>query len=163
VVTPPASLPVATATPVPPTTAPSTGPRATAAPVDPLFALQPCPDHPGCYEYVIQRGDTLNLIAERYAIPLSTVLALNPEITDPSVIVVGNVLYLGRDPRVRLEPCEPDAPACWLYVVQPGDRLSTIAERYQLSVAAILATNPEITDENTIYSGQVLRLIEILG
>jgi hypothetical protein len=94
---------------------------------------------------------------------VSTVLALNPEIADPSTIVLGNVLYLGRDPRVRLEPCGPDTIDCWLYVVQPGDTLAAIAARYGVTVNYILSANPEIEDENTIFSGQVLRLYEAIG
>lgn len=156
---PPAS-PVATPAP---TLAPTPEPGEThtanpsPSPFDPLFALAPCPDQPGCYEYLIKRGDSLSGVASRYAIPVSTVLALNPEITDPSAIVVGDLLYLGRDPMLRLEPC-PDAPNCSLYVVRPGDSLSTIAGRFDLSVEAILDANPEIGDQNQIFSGQVLRL-----
>ena len=63
---------------------------------------------PGCYEYLIKRGDCLSGVASRYAIPVSIVLALNPEITDPSTIVVGQILYLGRSPFLRLPPC----PTC---------------------------------------------------
>jgi hypothetical protein len=167
----PPSLPTPTATPAPPSTAPTAAPTAAptvapspgASPGDPLVALPPCPGQPGCYEYLIQRGDTLSAVATRFAIPVSTVLALNPEIADPSTIVVGNVLYLGRDPRVRLEPCGPDTVDCWLYEVQPGDTLATISARYGISVSAILSSNPEITDENTIYSGQVIRLFEATG
>jgi nucleoid-associated protein YgaU len=165
--TPTPSLPAPTATPALPSPAPSARPTAVASPIspptDPLFALPRCPDQPGCFEYVIQRGDYLSAIATRFAIPMSTVLALNPEIADPSTIVVGNVLYLGRDPRVRLEPCGPDTVDCWLYVVQPGDRLAIIAERYGMTIPGILAANPEIEDENTIFSGQVLRLYEAIG
>jgi hypothetical protein len=147
------SAPPATPTLAPPTSAPTAAPT----PFDPLFALPPCPDHPGCYEYLIARGDSLSGVASRYAIPVSTVLALNPEIIDPSTIVVGQILYLGRDPFARLEAC-PDTVSCWLYTVRPGDTLSTVAGRFGLTVQAILDANPAITDENAIFSGQVLRL-----
>lgn len=143
----------------PPTPAPTVGPggQPTLAPNDPLLRLPPCPGQPGCFEYTIQRGDSLSGIASRYLIPVSTVRALNPELTDPSIVVVGHILYLGREPFARLPAC-PDAPACSLYTVRPGDRLSTIAGRYGISVEAILAANPAITDPNLISSGQVIRL-----
>jgi nucleoid-associated protein YgaU len=126
-------------------------------PSDPLLELPSCPGLPGCFEYTIQRGDSLSGVATRYGIPVSTVLALNPEITDPSIVVVGHVLYLGRDPFARLPACD-DQPNCSLYKVQPGDRLSTIADRYGITTEAILAANPTITDPNLISSGQVIRL-----
>ena len=154
----PGPSPTLVATPQP--TAPSTAapsPTPAGSP-DPLTALPGCPAVPGCYEYLIRRGDSLSGVASRYAIPVSTVLALNPEIADPSTIVLGQILYLGRDPFVRLEPCL-DAPDCFLYVVRPGDRLSTIAGRFGIAVRAILEANPSITDPNAIYSGRVIRLV----
>jgi LysM repeat protein len=44
------------------------------------------------------------------------------------------------------------------YVVQPGDYLSSIAQEYGTSVAAILALNPQITNPSLIYSGEVLQI-----
>ena len=160
VATPAPSLPGATAAPETP--APSPAPTATPIPTpagtpDALAALPGCPDLPGCYEYLIKRGDSLSGVASRYAISVSTVLALNPEITDPSTIVVGQVLYLGRSPFLRLEPCG-SVPDCSLYTVRPGDRLSTLAGRFGITVPSILAANEAITDPNAIFSGQVIRL-----
>lgn len=132
------------------------GPTPSGSP-DPLAALPGCPELPGCYEYTIQRGDSLSGIASHYGIPVTIVLALNPEITDPSTIVVGEILYLGRDPFLRLPPC-PEVPDCSLYTVRAGDRLSTIAGRFGITTEAILAANPEITDANAIFSGQVIQL-----
>lgn len=155
----PVASPSPTVAPVP-TVAPSAAPTPVPTPAptsDALSALPGCPDLPGCYEYLIQRGDSLSGVASRYAIPVSIVLALNPEISDPGTIIVGQVLYLGRDPFLRLEPC-PDTISCWLYIVRAGDRLSTIAGRFGLTVQAILAANPAITDPNAIFSGQVIRL-----
>ena len=105
----------------------------------------------------MRRGDTLSGIASRYVISLSTVKALNPELNASATIVIGQVVYLGRDPYLRLEPC-PDGSNCYLYVVQPGDGLATIAARFGLTVQAILDANPQIPNANTIYSGQVIRL-----
>ena len=105
----------------------------------------------------MKRGDTLSGVASRYAIPVSTVRALNPELDAAGTIVVGHILYLGREPYLRLDECA-DVAGCFLYVVRPGDSLSTIAARFGLSVDAILDANPGIPNANTIYSGQVIRL-----
>jgi LysM repeat protein len=43
-----------------------------------------------------------------------------------------------------------------LYRIKPGDQLYKIAKRYHVSVADILAANPEITDPNHIVVGQVI-------
>jgi LysM repeat protein len=152
------SLPASPAAPTPPPSgAPATPPTGPTATPDPLTALPACPDRPGCYVYTVRRGDTLGRIARRYGLPFATVRVLNPELIDPSVIVIGQPIYLARDPFARLEPC-PNRAACHLYVVQPGDRLSTLAGRFGLSLAAILALNPAIDDPSEIYSGQTIRL-----
>jgi LysM repeat protein len=46
------------------------------------------------------------------------------------------------------------------YTVQPGDTLSVLAQTYNTSVAAILELNPQITNPNLIYSGQVILIPE---
>ncbi|SDG99679.1 LysM peptidoglycan-binding domain-containing protein [Desulfosporosinus hippei] len=42
------------------------------------------------------------------------------------------------------------------YIVQAGDTLFKIAQTYNTSVEAILAINPQITNPNLIYPGQII-------
>lgn len=44
------------------------------------------------------------------------------------------------------------------HTVQPGETLLRIAQRYDVSQAAILAANPQISNPNRIYPGQVLQI-----
>jgi nucleoid-associated protein YgaU len=166
---PPTATAPAAPSPTPtlqPSGGPTAEPRASVVPSvapgpaptpDPLTALPACPGFPGCYVYTIRRGDTLSTISDRWLISIPMLEALNPQVVDPATIVVGQWLYLGRSPFVRLDRC-PDAPGCYLYVVRAGDRLSTIAGRFGITTIAILALNPRITDPNAIYSGQTIRL-----
>jgi hypothetical protein len=143
----------------PPTLAPTPAPTfvlPTLEPGDPLLALEGCPDRPGCFEYVVVRGDTLSGIISRYLLDFDILAALNPgQLSDPNLIVVGRVLYVGRDPLARLEPC-PGAEPCALYVVQSGDSLAEIATRYLLTTDAIRAANPDL--ETPIQAGQPIKL-----
>ncbi|HYL39912.1 MAG TPA: LysM peptidoglycan-binding domain-containing protein, partial [Candidatus Binatus sp.] len=122
---------------------------------DPLAALAPCPGHPGCCLYVVRRGDTYSGVSDRYGVGLWIMAALNPEVADHQVIVVGQTLYLGHDPTARLDPCLDGG--CHLYKVRTGDTLSQIAGRYGLSVSGIEAMNPGL-DPAAIVRGQVIRL-----
>lgn len=122
---------------------------------DPLAALPSCPDHPGCHLYTVRRGDTYSEVSDRYGVGLWVMDALNPEVADARLIVVGQTLYLGHDPTARLDLC-PDG-ACHLYAVRSGDTLSTIAGRYGLSVPGIEALNPKL-DPARLVAGQVIRL-----
>lgn len=170
--TPPATIPPPTEAPTAgPTLAPTAGPTAeptlaptpvptfvppTLEPGDPLLVLRECEDQPGCFEYIVVRGDTLSGIISRYLLDIDVLEALNPgRLSDPSLVVVGQLLYLGRDPLARLDPC-PNGEACALYVVQPGDSIAEIADRYILPREAILDANPGLP--RPIVAGQVLKL-----
>ncbi|HTC86158.1 MAG TPA: LysM peptidoglycan-binding domain-containing protein, partial [Candidatus Acidoferrum sp.] len=61
---------------------------------DKLALLTPCPGKPDCYTYRIARGDNLRNVAKFFAVPYQTVLALNPQITNPSLIHIGQVITL---------------------------------------------------------------------
>jgi LysM domain-containing protein len=124
-------------------------------PGDPLLALDKCPGHPLCFVYVVQRNDTMIRIVARYDLDEDVVLALNPKITDPRVVVVGQTMYLGRDRFVRLDPC-PNGERCFLYKVVQGDSVSDIAARYAISADAIRAANP--TMPRPIVPGLILKL-----
>lgn len=148
---PPSPVP---ATPTPSVTPPSPSPRASGPP-DPLLALPGCPDHPGCYQYTVRRGDSYTALSDRYAVLLWIMDALNPEVSDKRVIVVGQTLFLGHDPTARLDLCP--GGGCHLYVVRSGDTLSTIAGRYGLTVTGIEALNPGLRPSQ-IVTGQTIKL-----
>ena len=94
--------------------------------------------------YVVQWGDTLRIIANRYSVSVNDILALNPQIWNPSMIYAGQVITL------------PAAPA--YYTVQYGDTLRIIANRYGTSVWYLQSLNPQIWNPNWIYVGQVIRV-----
>lgn len=150
--------PQPSASPLSPTGAPSAGPVVSPSPVappDPLLALPGCPDRPGCHVYTVRRGDSYTGISDRFGVLLWIMRALNPEVTNERLIVVGQALYLARDPTVRLEPCADGT--CHLYVVRSGDTLSEIACRFGLTAARIAAANPGL-DPSFIVTGHVIRL-----
>jgi LysM repeat protein len=47
-----------------------------------------------CYVYVVKSGDALGAIADRYGLGLDEVLARNPSIRDPGLIVRGQEIRL---------------------------------------------------------------------
>ncbi len=44
--------------------------------------------------YIVQRGDTLSAIARRFGVTVSDILAVNPQITDPNVLRVGQRIFI---------------------------------------------------------------------
>ena len=76
------------------TGSPSSSSPSPAASPDRLALLTPCPGLPDCYQYKIRRHDNLRGIASFFGIPYQTVLDLNPQIENPSLIHVGQVIVL---------------------------------------------------------------------
>ncbi|HEY8498352.1 MAG TPA: LysM peptidoglycan-binding domain-containing protein [Limnochordales bacterium] len=108
-----------------------------------------CP--PGSQRYIVQPGDTLFFIAQRFGTTVDAILAINPQITNPNLIFPGQAICV---PIARPPAACP--PQTFPYTVQPGDSLFFIAQRFGTTVEAILAVNPQIVNPNLIFPGQVI-------
>ena len=112
------------------------------APETPPPTNPPPPPAGGTYYAV--KGDTLRKIAARFGTTVDTLLKLNPQITNPNVIYVGQAITV------------PSASST--YVVQRGDTLRIIANKFGTTVDALLTLNPNIKNANLIYAGQVINV-----
>jgi LysM repeat protein/uncharacterized Fe-S cluster protein YjdI len=101
--------------------------------------------------YTVQPGDTLARIAQYFNTTTQQIVALNPFITDPNQITVGWVLRIPKS-------VTPPPPPYITYIVQPGDTLARIAQRFNTTVQQIVALNPFIIDPNQITVGWVLQI-----
>jgi LysM repeat protein len=107
----------------------------------------PAPPEKGFY-YIVQPGDTLYKIAQRYNTPLIELIRVN-QISPPYIIYPGQRIFI---PGV--EPPKPP-PGGKVYIVQPGDTLYSIAERFNVPLDAIIRLN-NIPRPDLIYPGQRL-------
>ncbi len=91
----PAATPIPTPAPsiVSPTPAPTAAPTPTPKPKK-YPGLTACPGVDDCYVYVVKRGDALAAVAARYGLTLDEVLARNPKIRDPGLIVLGQKIRM---------------------------------------------------------------------
>ena len=103
---------------------------------------------PGGQIYRVEIGDTMFEIASRYGVPLEALLKANPQISDPNEIFPGQEICIPGEAI----PC----PGGMLYTVRPGETLFEIARIYNISLAALIAANPQISDPDQIVPGQVL-------
>jgi murein DD-endopeptidase MepM/ murein hydrolase activator NlpD len=100
--------------------------------------------------HVVQRGETLVVIAERYASTVEALAHAN-DIVDPTRI------YVGQRLRIPAGSVEIDPQSTSPYVVQAGDTLMSIATRYATSWRALARVNG-LLSPNVLYVGQVVRV-----
>jgi chitinase len=94
--------------------------------------------------YTVKSGDTTATIAAKYGVTLAALEAVNPQVTNPNNIQVGQVLTI---PSGTLR-----------YTVKSGETMATIAAKFDVTLAALEAVNPQVTNPALIQVGQVLRI-----
>lgn len=107
----------------------------------------------GYATYIVAKGDTLKTLAARFGTSMDTLGSLN-NLTNYDLIYEGQRLTV---PSGTAVPVPPPSSA-GTYTIQSGDTLRKIAARINSTVNDILAANPQITNANTIYAGQVINL-----
>ncbi len=64
-------------------------------PGDVVFIPQaPAPPKPPARKYIVQKGDTLFLIAKRFGVSLDALIRANPQIKNPNLIFPGDVVFI---------------------------------------------------------------------
>lgn len=99
--------------------------------------------------YIVQAGDTLSEIAQRFGTTYQHLAAING-ISNPDIIHVGDRIVI--DSVVSAQSSDDE-----YYTVQPGDTLSGIAERYGTSYQYLAYING-ISNPNKIYAGDTIRV-----
>ena len=92
-------------------------------------------------EYIVQTGDTLSSISEKFGISIETILWAN-DLNKNSVIQLGQKLIISPVSGV-------------IYYVKKDDTLSEIAKTYKAEASEIISFN-ELSSEGDIYIGDIL-------
>ncbi len=123
-------------------------------PGDSKFAMQ-TPD----ISYVVERGDSLSVIARRFNTSVGKLVSLN-QLPSRHRIQIGQRLLLPQenvDAQRLLAAASTPIPSDGVYNVRPGDTVSLIAARFDVGEADLLRLN-NISDPHRIYAGQELSL-----
>ncbi len=107
---------------------------------------------PASGAYVVQSGDTLSKIARRFNTSVNALLRANPQIANPNLLEPGDLIYLPGSVLV-----DPNTGLTF-YIVQSGDYLGAIAQRFGTSLQALLAANPQIQNPSQIYAGDRINI-----
>lgn len=152
---PPTALIPAPIPTIPPTTGPIMPPIMPTVPAVP--AIPPTVELPligvtpsgQCTWYTVKAGDTMYKIAQMNNIPLNTLIAANPQISNPNMIMPGDMICIPAN--------VPPQPGCQTtYTVKPGDTMYKIAQTYHLSLNTLIAANPQISNPSMIMPGDMI-------
>jgi lysozyme len=117
--------------------------------------------------YTIKAGDTFKSIAEQHGLSLNELLEANPSLLQvgATLTIPGRVNIPQPGGGTSTGPTQPSSGASTsgttspkTHIVKVGDTLSGIALKHNTSVNAILAINPQITNPNIIFDGQVIKI-----
>ncbi|KXT10116.1 hypothetical protein AC579_9711 [Pseudocercospora musae] len=92
--------------------------------------------------YNIRSGDTLTNIAKDFNITLNSVLGANPNITNPDLIQVGQIINIPTCPK---SSCK----SVGTYTIVSGDLFIDLATKYHTSIGQIKALNPNVDPTKT--------------
>jgi LysM repeat protein len=126
----------------------------------------------GTAEYAVKKGETLTSIAKRFGLTVEKIMLQNPHLTSPNNLYTGQVIILpaGRSEGAQLQDFH--RMYAWqrernggrveldehLYLVKSGDSLTRIARSYGLTLAKLLAANPQIDDPNKLMRGELVNI-----
>lgn len=119
-------------------------------------AAPPVGPHPGFAraQHLVRTGNTLFSIARQFGISLSSLIAANPQIPNPDVISVQQVVNLPVQP-----PSPPDPPMNTIQIyVSAGETMSSIARRVGLPLSTLINANPQIPEPDLLLPGQLLNI-----
>lgn len=93
--------------------------------------------------YIVQQGDTINSIANRFGVSVEKIIVDN-EMGETEALVIGQTLVITDPVQVHF--------------VEEGDTLAGIAEFYQVPVLQILRNNSFLAGREYIYPGEMLTI-----
>ena len=114
------------------------------------------PTAPGNYtEYIVQSGDTLWILAQRFGTTIDIIRRLNGLTSD--ALTIGQILRIPvSTPAPPPEPPPPPATGYFNYTVRSGDTLWILAQRFGTTTDAIKSLNGLTSDALSV--GQVLKI-----
>ncbi|MFI6684986.1 LysM peptidoglycan-binding domain-containing protein [Streptomyces sp. NPDC050485] len=120
--------------------------------------------------YKVKKGQTLGGIAALLGVSLAALLAANPGIKNPDVVYPDQEINVPAKPTSPAKPDKPKPPveepkpstpptSGGTYTVAKGDSLSSIANRFGVSLAQLVSWNAGLAaNPHLIYPGQKVKV-----
>ena len=101
--------------------------------------------------HTVLPGETLSGIADQYGFSVADLVNVNG-LSDPNLIFAGQKLEIGAEVASAYSP-----PSTAAYTVVDGDTVTSIADHFGITVAALLGSNA-VADPNIVVTGQQLSI-----
>ncbi|MEK4069032.1 phage tail tip lysozyme [Peribacillus sp. FSL R5-0717] len=121
-------------------------------------ARRPLNVPPQVHTHTVQQGEDFWKIAKTYQVNFDDLIKANPDIHDPNILQVGQVINL---PNARGPLNVP--PQVHTHTVQQGEDFWKIAEKYQVNFEDLIKANPDIHNPNNLRVGEVINLPNAAG
>ncbi|UVI28103.1 LysM peptidoglycan-binding domain-containing protein [Paenibacillus spongiae] len=100
--------------------------------------------------HIVKKGESLYLIAQKYDVSLEELLKLNPNITNPDVINVGE--------KVKIPSKAADMNILHQHVVVQGDTLWKLSKAWGIPLSEMIKANPQLKNPNVLLTGEVVNI-----
>jgi len=87
---------------------------------------------------VVRDGESLLIYSFRYGVNGSSLVAVNPQLKDPSLIYPGDIITIPVAVSFT-----PSRTTPFFYVVAAGDTISGIADKFEMTDSTVLRANPD--------------------
>ena len=106
--------------------------------------------------YTVKSGDSMFSIAEKFGVTLQALINANPHITNPGEIFPCDVLCVPSTVDTCRVPSSCPVGFQGRYTVKSGDSMFSIAEKFGVTLQALINANPHITNPGEIFPCDVL-------
>ena len=103
----------------------------------------------GFTQYTVKNGDTLFNISQKYNVKWDLIASVNG-LAEPYILHAGLTLKIPQATTSQV----PNK----IYTIKPNDTLANIAKQFNITVADIVAVNPNLQKSDLITVGQVIKL-----
>lgn len=109
----------------------------------------PTPSCPNGFYHVVKAGDTFYKLGQQFGVSVDALMIANPGV-DPNRLQIGQTICIPK----AVTPTPP-CPNGFHYAIRSGDTFYMLAQRYNVSVEAIMRANPGV-DPNKLQIGQII-------
>ncbi|MCL2817961.1 MAG: LysM peptidoglycan-binding domain-containing protein [Clostridiales bacterium] len=109
--------------------------------------------------HIVKKGETLWLIAKARRLSLDALIAANPQIEDPNMIIPGMRINIPEEPPPKPEEREFEEeclhpPRPFIYMTEPGDTAESVARRFSLTLEQLMQCNRQLVRGIPLKIGQ---------